>query len=306
MSEKLLYSLCDSGLANRMHAIAGASVIAEQTDRQLQVWWPVNACVGCSFERLFVVPPDLEVYSAPSTFYTPLLDTKTRVKVYNCGVDATETNEWQQVALNDVEDIVAIKSWYVPRFGGAGAPSNHWQSVMATMRRIFQFSDELKSIMLPRLASINKMALDARGNLFGVHIRYGDRIPDHSAWNHQVVRRYAKSDVLSFCAAMDHILRARPDAKFVLASYNPEITTYMLEHYGEDRIYTTPPAPDRSTIAGMMNDAAEMFLLGMHTQFIVGSVYSQYSQVAAEYYGRPLVIAGSETMQDDLHKLLNE
>ena len=306
MSERLLCCFCDAGLANRMHAIAGARTIAEHTDRRLVVWWPLNEFIGARFDQLFKVDSAVTYMEDAYSFADMLCSTRNRVKVYNCGVDATATDDWQRVCLTDPEEVVVIKSWYVPRFGGAGAPADFWQRTMHNLRQTFQFSDTLKDELAGRLSDINPYLLAAQGDLFGVHIRYGDRMAGTSAWDHQVVRRYEKSSAEAFIVAMEQILNARPEARFVLSCYNPDITKRLVDQFGSFRIYTAPPGLDRSTLPGIRNDAAEMFLLGMHTQFVIGSHYSQFSQVAAEYYRRPLVIAGSEEMKTQIDKLLNE
>lgn len=56
MSRKLTI-VPHSGLANRMRAIAGAYVLAMQSQRKLEILWPVTRDLGAPIEVLFDMKP---------------------------------------------------------------------------------------------------------------------------------------------------------------------------------------------------------------------------------------------------------
>ena len=288
-AERSLYIFCDAGLANRMNAIAGAKVIADRTKRKLFCYWPGNRFVGADFDDLFTWN---EFNPIRAGALDNLFATRNRVKFYNCGVDETATSEWQFVEGDEKEEIVCIKSWYSPR---QKPLNNHSRGlIILALPHLFRPSEKLKrDYMLPILNDLHKFKGDAP--LVGVHIRHGDRKIDNATeWDPVVVNRYAKSSTKEFERAMEAVLDVRPYAKFYLASYNYDIAVNMSVAFGQDKVFTLKPGVGREYYDGIMHDAAELLTLGLHSEFIIGSHYSQFSQVAAEYHNRPLFIASED------------
>jgi len=293
-SERILVSLCDAGLANRMNAIAGAVIISDQTGRKLHVYWPLNRFVGATATSLFDWPHSIVLFSDYNVSDTmrAMLATRNRVKFYNCGVDETATNDWRMVLPHDDEEIVCIKSWYTPAVFPQDSEQTERARVALRMRGLFKPSAPLNSLIEARWKNLSERA--AARPVVGVHIRYGDRKPgSFTEWDPKTVDAYSRSTLEDFYKMMDLTLSIRPDTMFYLASYNPDITTQVLAKYGTDRIFTVTPGPGRNTPTGMMSDASELLTLGSFSKFVIGTDWSQFSTVAAEYGKCPFIEASN-------------
>ena len=305
--QRLLYVLCDGGLANRMNAIAGAKVVADRTGRQLRIWWPMNDCLAASFETLFEpLAPEI-ARIATTADMLEVFDTSARTKFYNCGTvygkdnENTTSEEWLNVAAQDEHEIVCIKCWYRPQL--AGAKHEHTKA-MLNLRSMFRYSDELRRVMGWMSAGIRSFAEENVGPLVGVHIRHGDPVaPGSSEWDQRTLANYKGSTMPDFVDAINTVLTINPKSRFVVTSHNHSLTLDLGLRFPEC-VYGLPPTCGRHTETGMLQDAAHLFLLGMHSEFVIGSYWSQFSSVAAECHCLPLVIAGTEHMVDKIKELL--
>lgn len=293
---KSLYILCNAGLANRLHAIAGAKYIAQQTGRNLKVWWPVNHHLGAQFKRLFK-NQDLDFVKQDEI--QALLDNENRVKVYNCGYNVlkTEVPECYEVMGDDAEEIVAIKTYYTPRFKHLHEASIA-PHVVRFLRELSPV-DEVLDLMQPYLG------LWKRGCPIGLHIRYGDYAPGQPGqWDKDNVALYARSGVNSFKAAADQILAQHPVATFFVTSINPAIELELVMYLNETNVGFQPKTnAGRHTVLGMREALADLILLS-RCNFIVGSDYSQFTQAAAELGCIPVVRAGNPKYEEQLSKLI--
>jgi hypothetical protein len=291
--QRQLYVLCNAGLANRLHAIAGAKHIAGQTGRQLKVWWPVNHHLGAPFKRLFENQFDFVLKDEIDA----LLTTENRVKVYNCGHDLEHTNvdEHYNVMGDDEDEIVVIKSWYIPKFKHVRHKS--LMPYVVRFLRELEPVDEIKAL-------VARNTWPAQHPVVGLHIRYSDFKPgDTTAWDDQITARYARSNVAAFVKCV-HRIRSVPelsDTQFFVASPNPEIEKLFHHNYGA--VYLPKTSLGRSSVLSMREAVADLLLLS-RTRFILGSDYSQYSMMASELGCVPLVKVGMPGSDEQLEKLM--
>ena len=298
---RVLCILCDGGLANRMHAIAGAYVLAKQLKRRLKVYWPINDCCGAAFEALFQPTPEFDLMHMDDA--TDMLNTSYRTKFYNCGTVygpdgvVTSVSEFENINPYDPHEVVCIKSWYVPRIKDDYAIRDMAPVILA-LRNLFVYGESLKAAMRPLAAG---MAASVKPNAYpivGVHVRYGDKLPDGS-WDLATLTQYSKSPFHEFVAAMNHVKDLCPNVLFKVASTNEDVKEELARLFG-DCVFVFPKSDGRACFRGMLHDAAEMFLLGLDSQLIIGSDWSQYSQIPSEFYSVPLVIAGSKQCEKQL------
>lgn len=296
MSDKYLYILCNAGLTNRMHAIAGAARIADVTGRKLKVWWPLNRHLNAKFKRLFTNQFDF----VKQEELDHLLQTETSVKFYTCGPKEDENSPGYHIQHDDPEDIVAIKTWWVPKFDG-----ECFEDVMPdVIRRVkeFQPAPEVNELWFRYWPSITNLP----ELLVGLHIRYGDQLPDDkSTWDKNNVALYSKSGVSEFQQAIKQVLSLKPNAKFLLVSINPEIEKVFTQHY-PGVVFSPPKSTEgRYTVTGMREALADLILLSK-TDIVLGSDFSQFSLAASELGNIPLVRVGTWCWEARLDNMIRQ
>ena len=285
---KYLHIVCDAGLANRLHAIVGAQDIAHVTGRELIIHWPVNRECGAPFKRLFKNPVDS--HGQPRyTFATrehvlALLSTRTCVKVYNCGYHnlPTETDECYRVAADDQHEHVIIKSWYAPQMQ-SDVPQRVTLAQILSRVTQFQPVDEV-------MAMTPTHFLESCPVLIGMHVRYGDKT-EVGTWDQDVVRRYAVSRVEDFEQALVQINTILPNCNVLVASHNPEVEKRLREP--RQLAVSLNKTGARDSVLGMREAVVDLWSLS-RCKFILGSYWSQYSQLAAELGDIPLVKVGTK------------
>jgi hypothetical protein len=299
MNKPQLYILCNSGLANRLHAMAGAQFIAKATGRDLKVWWPCNRHLNSRFSRLFTNHFDF----VKQEEIEQLLTTENRVKIYNCGYNAwnTEVHECYGVGHYDDEEIVVIKTWWVPKFCDMPQAKLH--------PHIVRFVRELEPVQEVRAITTTTADFnEPRSPVVGLHIRYGDKLPDdQSKWDESITRLYAKSGIEAFERLMDRIIAVKPQVHFFVASINHEIEYRLRDKYGGGLITFQPKdASSRNSVVGMRQAVADLYTLS-RCKFVIGSDYSQYSMLASEIGCVPLIRAGTadcgELLEAQIKKL---
>lgn len=299
--ENQLFALCDAGLANRLHVLAGAKYIAEQTGRRLKIWWPCNSHLNAKFSRLFT---NTEFEFLKPDDVANLLATENRVKVYNCGFNKTNTltNECYDVWGDDKEEIVVIKSWATPRLRHHRDERAAMPYVLRTLRNLSpvpEVRDAVKEIGTHLLPESGALAV-------GVHVRYGDRAPGSKEWDSYIAGLYASSSLDSYFRMMDQVIDEEPKVKFFVASPNSAIEHVLLLRYGQEHVLVQKKCEDaRDSVPGMREAVSDLYLLSM-CKFIIGSTYSQYSMLASELGGARLIVAGSENAEKQLEEQLNK
>lgn len=292
-----LFILCNAGLANRLHCIAGAKYIAQHTGRELKVWWPCNHHLNARFSRLF---KNTNLQFVHQEDIDNLLMTENRVKFYNCGFNVlkTEVPECYEIMGDDPEEIVCIKSYYTPKF-------KHLREVTMSPHMV-RFIRELDPV-----DQVNEI-VNPYAKLFGypvvgLHIRYGDYLPGQPGqWDANNVKLYAKSGVSAFELMIDRILDAKPDTKFFVASINAAIEDRLRDRYHPSRIVSQPKVLEgRNSVCGMREAVADMILLSK-CRFLIGSDYSQFTLASAELGCIPLVRAGTVDCDGKLTDLIKK
>jgi hypothetical protein len=295
---KYLYILCDSGLANRMHAILGAKRLAELTGRQLRIYWPVNQFCGARFKRLFRYTQDgiTEDMFVKSDAISDLLSTRNRVRVYNCGVDATRVMESEQIQHDDVEEHLVIKSWYAPKFWDEGfAPvKDYMRRYMAAV--FVPHTDLLPASQYPVFR-------------VGMHIRYGDKkmTEGHTTeWDAHTVQTYGISAPGRFVEAYQRLRHLTLPFSIFVASTNAGIEQMFADRGVTDGVaigYLPKAVQNTWTVAGMKEAVRDLWSLAQ-CHVILGSYYSQFSQVAGELFGSPVIEVGTQGWMEKMEAVL--
>jgi hypothetical protein len=231
-----------------------------------------------------------------------LLETETRVKFYDCGPKEDASSGGYNVERDDPHDIIAIKTWYVPKFRGEGF-QDVLPEVLPTVRG-FKPVPEVVDMVKEAIKRIDGWCND--GMLFGVHIRYGDvRQYNPNEWDEAIIKRYAASSVFAFNVAIERVLTRFPEAKFFLVSPNVEIENRFRATY-LDRVYSPLKSTEgRLGVRGMREALVDLLLLAQ-TDLILGSDFSQFSKAASELGNVPLVQVGNWCWEHKLDHLLDK
>ena len=131
---------------------------------------------------------------------------------------------------------------------------------------------ELKNIFVPQLdiqKKIDKVVQNFTKRTIGIHIRRTDNIESIKS-----------SPLEAFINSITAELKKDANTKFYLASDDDHVKDILEEKF-PDSIITIREDVDRNTLEGMKFAVVDLFCLSK-TQKIIGSVFSSYSQIAAE------------------------
>lgn len=302
--KKYLHIICDAGLANRIHAMFGAMIIARRLGRQLVVHWPVNDECGAKFKQLFGIENEKglvwpEIVWADRHTRADLLSTRATVRVFNCGRHDEPycSEEWRYVEDSNHEHIV-IKSWCMPHFKDM-TPMDFCELKMSTQAEI------KKLYPLPAIAPLLKFR-----PRIGMHIRYGDRIPNTNEFDKKTMHYYGLSPLEQFVKAMKIV--SEYDVEFYISSPSNAVITALEDQAGQLGMKCTSlvkPHDCRNTVPGMREAVADLWHLG-DCNLVLGSYWSQFSELAVELVGEyrnspELLLIGTRGWEADLKKAMS-
>jgi len=256
---KALVFYPQSGLANRLRAIASAKILADYTGRRLLVKWvpSVTEC-NIAWEDLFV--NQLELYPLPlSTFENGL-------NFY----DDTGSHDFcwdmpQSLAQNK-SDIVALRTFRNFR------PKGMREEAFKRSKSLFYKSLKPVSIIQEVVSGIQEQYFK-ENNVVGVHIRR----TDYFSYLGQDPKAVAPTEL--FIKRMMRILKTNPKAKFFLATDDKEEEQIIKSHLQGAVIVHKKDAVSRLTKNGMQ-DALIDWLLLSRTSRIIGSYRSSFNEEA--------------------------
>jgi hypothetical protein len=260
-----LFATCSSGMCNRLLVLAGCQRIADQTQRSLALYWPVNEALGCQFDELFTNQFEMVTEEA----LAHILKTNFNVKVYNAWRTNGPTYRTIRRDGDPDADIVIIKGWSHPRF----EDETHSPEIDADVRRRL-----LKLQPRPEIQA-RADAITFDGPVFGVHIRRGD-----------CLEVFGKSREEHFFRLMEGVRQRCPAARFFLATDVAEVEA-RFHHTFPGLIVSAPKrwAP-RHEREGVWEGLIDLLLLA-RTVGIIGTTQSSFSQTAERIGGIPLIVA---------------
>ena len=134
-------------------------------------------------------------------------------------------------------------------------------------------------------ARINEIVKQFAPHTIGIHIRRTDNTMSQQ-----------HSRLQDFHAAVQHEIAQDEQVRFFLCTDDAAVKAEFRERYGE-RILTQTSPVTRKTIAGMEDAVVDLWCLA-HTQKILGSYWSSFTDMAAELRQIPLeVVKSSEAVR---------
>ena len=251
------------GLCNRMRAINSAMVLAKKQNKKLKVIWNVNAELGCPFEELFE-PTDAFTVMNIHSKWNPikLFYQFTRKRIGNEEIRANRNAH----GLTDEFAATLDAPLYI-----------------ATEEHFFECHDYSAFVPTAEIAArIDALTSSFGTHNVGVHIRRTDNKP-----------AIGKSSTQAFIDSMQKEISLFPDTKFYLAT--DDLTEEAnLRRIFPDRIISNETRDlSRDSISGIKDALLDLMCLAK-TDKIIGSYFSSFTDIAADWNGIPKCVAGED------------
>lgn len=266
------------GLCNRMRAVVSAVNLAVRLERNLKIVWTVSSECGAGFEDVFRrvlldgLPAGVQVQSVrlPSRIAWRV---RTAIRALSVRVGWRWFSNFKRddfdalnpEALRGEKIVVESGYSFCPAVGDA-----------VLMRRLFRFREEIEA----------KAAKLVDGEAIGVHIRRTDNSVSIAA-----------SPLRLFEKAIRDRLRTAPDRRFYLATDSEDVAERLKSMFGEAIVMQEGRSLKRGDRDGIAAAAVDFLALSKCKE-ILGSYWSSFSDISAEYGGIPLTVLKDEKTAD--------
>lgn len=252
------------GLCNRMRAINSAIVLAKKRGEKLKVIWNVNPELGCPFEELFEKTDAFSVLNIHSKWNPRKLFYQfTRRRIGNEDIRANR-------------DEHGLTDEYVSTLTGP--------LYIATEEHFFECHDYSAFTPTGELQErIDKLTSSFAAHNVGVHIRRTDNKP-----------AIGKSSTQAFIDSMNKELEEHPNTMFFLATddYTEEEN---LRNIFPGRILSNENRDlSRDSVNGIKDALLDLMCLAA-TDKIIGSYFSSFTDIAADWNRIPKCVAGEDS-----------
>jgi len=269
---RAIFAISTSGLANRIHLAASVIRLGPKLKRMPYIVWPECEQLKAPFNSLFMTNWPI---AGQDEFQAWLFRTERTTKVYNLG-------QQFEIAPDDKEDIMAIKSYTAVRLAG----ESHAEAVAEENRILRALRPVARAIV-----RVETLLEKARRPLVGFHIRTGDILGRHFC------KDFVERKVNSFSNGVDDFMK---EASTVIAagfdilvcSDDVNCERALAALYPGNVIFQEKGLGWRETADGMVEAVVDLFALS-RTRAIVGTSGSQFSQLSASLGNIPLFLAGT-------------
>ena len=254
------------GLANRMKAIDAAIGLAQEADARLHIIWFKDKGLNCRFDQLFRSLELKGVTLKEASWIDKLIFDRPRRKNFHLPRlfqrvlfdECIYENEATQRFYRNYDFL----SWTKERNVYIASCVYFYSQTSRPLFQIFQPAEKVQE-------QIRKFTDTFVRPTIGIHIRRTDNIGSIS-----------QSPTELFIEKMQEEIGKNGDCQFYVATDSEEEKKRLKDIFGE-RILTLPRAADRNSITGMQDALVELYVLS-HTQKILGSMQSSYSETAAQ------------------------
>lgn len=268
------------GLANRMRSLVAGLTLSRESGRDYEVVWAVNEELAAKMDDIFMLPEDLNSkiiypsalsyklkYSIPrrKNLYITALTLRRYSKVFfDAQPPLSEMMKHSDTPLREIARDPDMDTIFV-QSGTIYHPLDK-----ELYRSIFKLNPDMQSRVDGAVELLGK-------DYIGLHIRRTDNI---------MARHYSPDSL--FMDKMDEILQINPDAKFYLATDSDKTKMDFVGKYGNRTVMSSPHSASRTSLDGIKDAVAEMFILANASK-IYGSFYSSFSEAAAIIGNTPLI-----------------
>ena len=258
------------GLCNRLRVLLSAMSIAQQMHVDVHVQWARLSECYATFDDLFVPIDSGRLHITPMAWWA--CPSRKRnlhwprllryILGYTCQHDGFEPHSLDQLPQE-------LKQ--------------HHRVYVSSGCQFAAYSSECLHRLQPRESlqtRIDQICHHFSQDMVGVHIRRTD-----NAKSIQV------SSVDAFVRAMRKEIANTPKVKFFLATDDEEVKQKLIAQFPH-RIITQSVSVNRCTLEGMQDAVVDLWCLA-HTNRLLGSYWSSFTDTAAEIGQIPLVIVGA-------------
>lgn len=241
------------GLANRMRTVAGAIDLAQRLNRKLTVIWTCDETLNEQFSRLFAPIDGVEVVECRLTSlkYKLLWRYYKNVKRYKVLDDnfiiahgKNTSEQWLNMLKDDNLYILSCQNATLTEDFSMFVPSNDLHP-----------------------------SIEPGEDVIGIHIRRTDN---------EMSVKYSPTHL--FVEKIEEEISTNPQAKFYLATDDPQEENQLKERFGEHILTYQKQSLDRNDPQAIRDAAIDLFNLS-RCKRIYGSYYSSFSDTAA-YIGK--------------------
>ncbi len=260
----MIYLIPVGGLANRMRAIASAISLAQDCSSSLNIIWFKDKGLNCNFQDIFSLFSLPSVYIREAGFLDLLIYDRPRnknfhfPKIFQLAKFDNCLYEYEIRALK--KDQFDFLDW-----------AKEKKVYIASHDIFYPFHFSLLKNFKP-LSFVSDI-IEERYKLFtpdtiGIHLRR----TDHST-------SILKSPTELFIEAMENEVKMNNNTCFYLATDSESDKNLLCKRF-PNRIITSEKKVSRSTLDGMREAVADLFLLS-RTKKVFGSSQSSFSEIAA-------------------------
>ncbi len=272
-------------MSNRLRVLLSGLALAEATNRQFTMLWPLTPACAAPFSDLFANPWPVATVDTAAIAGLPYIS--------GWFADVPDL-----LAARESRLVIGHPTWLIR----PGQFAGH-DRLAARCRELFAELQPIPSIR----QTVERFRQECfRPTMIGVHLRRGDLLrqrPDVAANSDQAL------------AAVDHYLAEFPDAGILLCTDDGSVEPgtgrtsregvreRFCARYGTNVVWTTPRSLDRGTPAAIQDALVDLWLL-RHSDCFVGSEGSSFSELAL--YGRTLphvLVAGATPHYQRLERL---
>lgn len=293
-SKKKLFINTKNGLGNRLRALASAYIVAKEVGRQLVIIWVPDEHCEAKFTDLFKLNFLFKDVILVENFKKDKSLDISKAIQYNI-----EENENRVIydyfsSKNKYIDDTIPQDIYIISACILNNKYTNWAKE-CTFLRSLETVDDIANNIYKYIIENNIY------NAIGVHIRMGQNSSEHS---YEDISRYSKEEKESVCKwrtsshwtvflrEMDNILEKNPNQKFFVCCDNEEAYKNILSDpkYQKCIFYTKKNVYDRS-LEQIKSGLIDLILLSK-TQYILGSNWSSFSEMALRLSGKQMKLAG--------------
>lgn len=263
---KTLIVIPRGGLGNRVRVVNSAYRLCKKLGCKLYVVWQLTPELNCRYDNLFKVMEGITVVNTGARSSRGLeLLCDSAAKIINRSVGFYDDSTRDDLVRKISDEMLPLQRTVVARVNDGFYATNlppDWLSPHETL-----------------VAEIDSVCSRFPMHTVGIHIRRRD--------NQESVQ---VSRTESFIEKMDEMIQQNPEVKFFLATDCMSTQVLLCGRYGKN-IFTREKVLNRNEPAGIQDALIDMYCLS-RTDFIVGSYWSSFSEVASLLGKVPLVIAG--------------
>lgn len=264
----------NGGLGNRMRVLASCIALSQRLRKEVEVLWVNNYELNCPFDRLFMPIEGLRVHTKS---YIPKWN-KVGLSLRAKNLKRTYQNFDIQLTDKEIVDLRSLKSDLVKLIKDA-------KTVYINTCEHFYGDQSFLGYLLPKPAVVEevnrRLDLLAGHKYCGVHIRRGDN---------ELAKQ--QSPTIDFVEMLKKIEKEHQDMHFYLSTDDKGEARIMQKMIG-DKLHSFAAGQRRDNPKNIETALVDMLVLAK-SERILGSYWSSFSEVAAQYGGIPLVVVKKE------------